>query len=275
MDEIAFPFLSLPPELQTEIMKYLSNYSDLKVLCLVSKHLSGMATPRLYNELDLRTGVKGPASRMRKRINSLLLQPTNLLFVRILKTPTLGRKYSQLMGRLLPLLRQDSLTRFEFSALSNKQFPTYMQMKFIWNHQKKLQNQNLYWHKVPVLEAILEERRPSEAALLKSFTILDIDVNYRTHMSSDKIGDIMSRSLKILDLSILQKLRICGVPSGDVVLPLLNTLFARGSFIILKELTISDVIFEETLVLNNLPSLKSLALQECRDDSHRALGIGR
>lgn len=234
MDKITFPFLSLPPELQTEAVNYISNYSDLKALCLASKDLSGIATPRLYYELDLRTGVKGHASRMRQRINSLLLQPANLLFVRIIKTPTLGRKESQLMGRLLPLLRQDSLTKFRFSATSKTSFPTFMQMKFIWNHQKKLQNQKLYWHMVPALEEILEERTPNEVALLKSFTVLDIDVNnYRTHRSVNCIRDSIGRSLKFLDLSFLQKLRVCGDICGCVVLPLKTILYKRIRYPIL------------------------------------------
>lgn len=216
VDKITFPFLSLPPELQTEAVNYLRNYSDLKALRLTSKQLSGIATPRLYYELDLRTGAKGHASRMRQRINSLLLHPANLLFVRILKTLSLGQEESQLMGQLLPLLKQDSLTRFKFPALSKKRFPTPTQMKFIWNHQKKLQNQKLYWHMVPSLEAVLKECGPSEVALLKSFTMLDIDANFQTNRSSDTMRDIMSRSLKILDLSILQKLRIWGISSGSL-----------------------------------------------------------
>lgn len=266
IDKIMFLFLSLPPELQTEVLNNLRNYSDLKALRLVSKQLSGIATPLLYYELDLRTVAKGhDACRMRQRINSLLLQPENLLFVRILKTPSLGQEESQLMGQLIPLLKQDSLTRFKFSALSKKRFPTPTQMIFIWNHQKKLQNQKLYWYMAPSLEAILEERGPSEGGLVKSFTMLDIDVqyrDYRTQRSLDTIKDIISRPLKILDLSILQKLRIYGVSSGSVILPRLNTLFANGSFINLRKLSISNVIFGETLRLTKLPSLKSLALQE-------------
>ena len=203
MNEITFPFLSLPPELQTEAVNHLRNYSDLKAFRLTSKQLSGIATPLLYYELDFRTGAKGHASRIRQRINSLLLQPANLLFVGILKTPSLGQEGSQLMGQLVHLLKQDSLTTFKFSALSEKEFPTPRQMKFIWNYQKKLQNQKLYWHIVPGLEATLKKGGPSEVALLKSFTILDISVNYRTHRSFDTIKDTMSRPLKILDLSIL------------------------------------------------------------------------
>lgn len=116
---------------------------------------------------------------------------------------------------------------------------------------------------IPALDSVLEERGLSEVSLLKSFTVLDI--NDRTLDSLYNIRNIMSRPLKILNLSILQELRIGGAFIGTVVLPLLNTLFALGSFVNLKELTLSKVMFERTLTLTNLPSLKCLALQECTD----------
>lgn len=268
VDEIPFRFLSLPLELQIEAVNYLEDYSDLKALRLTSKQLSDIATPRFYYEVDLRTGANEnaslaeKASRMRQRINSLLLQPANLLFVRKLKTPPLRPDETQLLGQLLPLLRRDSLTRFKYFALSKKRFPTPTQMKFIWNHQKKLQNQRLYWHMVPSLESIVKECGPSEVALLKSFTMLDISVGYHTHRSSDATRNIMSRSLKVIDLSILQKLRVWGSQSGFVILPLLNTLFANESFINLKKIFISNVFFEKTVRLTKLPLLNSLALEE-------------
>ena len=119
------------------------------------------------------------------------------------------------------------------------------------------------------LDEILEERGPSEVALLKSFTALDI--SNRTYDSLNKIRDknirdILSLPLKILDLSILQKLQIGGVFIGSVILPLLNTLFAGGSFVNLKKLTLFSVIFERALTLTNVPSLQSLALQECMNN---------
>ena len=265
MDKITFPFLSLPVELQTEAVNYLRNYSDLKALCLTSKHLFDIATPRLYYELDLRTDND---CWLEQRIRSLVLQPANLRFVRIIKMPQLGPRDALLMGGVLPLLRQDSLTRFKFSVSSANQFPTPLQMRFIWNHQKNLQNQKLSWHMILELDEILEERGPSEVALLKSFTALDI--SNRTCDSNkirDKnIRDILSLPLKILDLSILQKLRIGGLFIGSVILPLLNTLFAGGSFVNLKKLTLFSVIFERALTLTNVPSLKSLALHKCMDN---------
>ena len=261
MDEIAFPFLSLPVELQTGIMNYLRDYSDLKALCLASKHVSEIATPRLYYELDLRNEGNCHALPMMQRIRSLLIQPANLHFVRIIKTLALGAEESQLMGRLLPLLRPDSLTELSFRAISPRHFPTPPQMEFIWNHQKNLQNQRLYSHMVPELDLILRKRGPSQTALLKSFT--ELNINDRTSKCSVDVRSMMSWPLKSLDLSILQRLRIGGLYIGDVVLSSLNTLFARGSFVNLRELTFSWIVFEKEMVLTNLPSLKVLTLREC------------
>lgn len=262
MDKIAFPFSSLPVELQTGIVNHLRDYSDLKALCLASKHISDIATPRLYYELDLRSGGKCQSSQMIQRINSLLIQPANLRFVRIIKTPMLGPEESHLMGRLLPLLQQDSLTEFKYWAISSKHFPTPPQMRFIWNHQKNLQNQKLYSHMVPELDVLLKERGPSQSGLLKSFT--ELDINDRTPECLLDIRRMMSWPLKSLDMSILQKLRIGGIFIDHVVLSSLGTLFARGSFVNLTELTLSWVLFFKILTFTNLPSLKLLVLRECR-----------
>lgn len=54
MSEMAGSFLRLPVDLQTEVVNYLSLYSDLKALCLVSKALRIIATPRIYYKIDLR-----------------------------------------------------------------------------------------------------------------------------------------------------------------------------------------------------------------------------
>lgn len=62
---------------------------------------------------------------------------------------------------------------------------------------------------VPSLEAILKECGPSEVALLKSFTRHDINVGYHPHRSLDAMSNIMSRSLKVLDLSVTTNYPLC------------------------------------------------------------------
>ena len=69
--------------------------------------------------------------------------------------------------------------------------------------------------------------------------------------------------LRSLDLSILQKLRIGGIYTDEIVLSLLDTLFARGSFVNLTALTFPWIIFKKKMTLTNMPSLKFLALEEC------------
>ena len=249
-------------ELQTEIIDHVREYSELKALCLTSKHVSEIATPRLYYELDLRRNDgKCQAPSMMQRISSLLIQPANLSFVQIIKTPELGVEESRLMGHLLPLLRQDSLTELSFKAISSKHFPTPPQMTFIWNYQKNLQNQKLYFYMVPELKSLLIQRGPGQTALLHSFT--ELDINNRTNKSSVDIRSMMCWPLRSLDLSILQKFRIGGIYTDEIVLTLLDTLFARGFFVNLTALTFSWIIFKKTMRLTNLPSLKFLALEEC------------
>lgn len=261
MDKIAFPISSLPVELQTGIVNFLRDYSDLRALCLASKHISDIATPRLYYKLDLSNGGKCQSSQLIQRIKSLLIQPANLRFVRIIKTPLLGPEESQLMGQLLPLLQQDSLMEFKYWAISANHFPTPPQMRFIWNHQKNLQNQKLFTHMVPELDILLKERGPSQSGLLKSFT--ELDIHDRTDECLLDIPRMMSWPLESLDMGVLQKLRICGL-IDRVVWSSLDTLFARGSFVNLTELTLSRIFFFKILTFNNLPSLKELYLRECR-----------
>ena len=51
---VSFRFLHLPVELQFVVVNFISRYSDLKTLCLLSKEVSDMATPRLFYKVDLR-----------------------------------------------------------------------------------------------------------------------------------------------------------------------------------------------------------------------------
>lgn len=53
LHEAGSSFLRLPVELRAKIVVGLSKYSELKALCLVSKHLSDLATPCLYYRVDL------------------------------------------------------------------------------------------------------------------------------------------------------------------------------------------------------------------------------
>lgn len=99
-------FLNLPVELQIEVVNNISLYSDLKALCLVSKALNNIATPKIYYQVDLRIGdldgevnVPNEAQdqRMLSRIRSLLVKPANLGFLKVLKTGWIGDRPTILM----------------------------------------------------------------------------------------------------------------------------------------------------------------------------------
>lgn len=261
MDGTAFTISGLPVELWTEIVKYISNYSDLKALRLVSKRVSDIATPRQYYEVDLKKDRTQEDGLMVERIKALLVGSANLRFIRILKTPRFGPEATQLMDRVLPLLRKDFLTEFSFSTTSSRHFPTPMQMQFLWAHQENLQNLKLYSHMVPSLEEFLE-LEPSRSALLRSFTKLDISdkfdgipLNFRA---------IMIWPLRNLDLRVLQNLQLHGRSISTPILCLLNDLFAGEFFVNITQLTFAWVRMVDTLTLTNMPSLNSLGLHHCK-----------
>lgn len=261
MDGTAFQLLSLPVELWTGIFKYLSNYSDLKALRLVSKRVSEIATPRQYYEVDLKKDKAQEDGLMVERIKALLVGPANLCFVRILKTPPFGPESTELMDRVLPLLRKDFLIEFTFSTTSSRYFPTPIQMQFLWARQENLQNLKLHSHMVPNLEKFLE-LEPSRNNLLRSFTRLDISdkfdgtpLNYRA---------IMIWPLRNLDLRVLQNLQLHGRSISTPILCLLNELFAGGFLLNIIQLTFAWVRMVDTLTLTNMPSLNSLGLHHCK-----------
>jgi hypothetical protein len=71
--------LSLPPELQTEIVDYLTSKADLKSLCLTCKTLGAIATPLLYRNMVISTV---DALRPDKGV---VLNPENMKHVRRLE----------------------------------------------------------------------------------------------------------------------------------------------------------------------------------------------
>ncbi|MCJ1346565.1 hypothetical protein MMC31_004783 [Peltigera leucophlebia] len=257
VDKNAFPFLSLPVELQAEVVNYFSRYFDLKTLRLVSLHVSDIVTPRLYHKVDLRNEMFCNRPLV-QRIKSLLIRPVNLRFVRILKTPMLGSEETQLMDRLLPLLRQDSLTEFRFWTVSADHFPTALQMRFMLTNQKNIQYAKIYSHMVPVLDEVLREHESSQVAMLKSVT--ELDITDSAYQWVENIQSMICWPLKNLDLRILRRMRIDGLFVDDHFLSTLNTLFARGSFVNLSILFFEYINLKEKLTLTNLPSLKTLVL---------------
>ena len=258
-DEISFRFLHLPMELQTEILNSVSRYSDLKALCLVSKEISDTATPRLFYEVDLKKGEWKDEDllKIRAQIKSLLVKPANLQFVRVLKTPLIGFKETQLMGRLLPLLRTNFLTEFSYTTRHIDCFPTPQHLQFLLNCQKNLQNLRFYCHMIPSFNEFLTRNEPSRSVFLSSFTKLNIE-NYW----STAIWPLVN-----LDMSVLQSLHI-GNCATKFLLSSLNAMLAKGCFGSLTQLKFEVVKFHEALALTNTPSLKRLILKHCKYPQH-------
>lgn len=251
----AFPFLSLPLELQTEVVNHVSRYSDLKALRLVSQDLSCIVVPRLYYKVHL--GYKTTWNRpFRDRIDSLLIQPANLRFVRVLSATELGPQEARLMDRLLPLLGQDSLTEFRFGTTSAKHFPTALQIQFICTNQKNIKYDTLAAHMVPALGQLLKVHESTRDSWLKSVT--QLRMTGLIIRGYEAVRSMICWPLKNLDLSILRKMQIDGLLVGNSFLSTLNSLFVRGSFVNLSNLCFENM-SSKKLTLTNMPSLKTLS----------------
>lgn len=176
---MVFIFLSMPSELQLEIIDNITRYSDLKILCLVSQHFYDTIIPQIYYKVDLRLKKDyGPEKylnlsltnekdkNLKPRIKSLLSQPKNLGHVRILKTGQFGVEPTCLMKQLLPLFPKDFMLKFGFSAQSRNSFPTPRQIRFLWHCQKNLRNLKFYSYMVSWLEKFLEKQKQNQTDFL-------------------------------------------------------------------------------------------------------------
>lgn len=269
--ETSFPFLRLPVELQIGVLSHVTRYSSLRALCLVSKEVADIATPRLFYKVDLRQKdwSEEPPIRQRigylrtlRQINSLLTKPANLLFVRVLNTSYLTPELTEHLGRLLPLFRTDFLTRISFAPKSILCFPTPQQTQLLLSRQRKIQNLRLFSHMAPSVDEFVRKNEPSRKAVLASFTRLNISDEYDGCATNTPAT--MFWPLVTLDLSVLRDLKISGLGVPPLILTRLNALFARGILVNLSRLMFEWVVFDDTLTLVNLPSLKLLNLSYCQ-----------
>lgn len=276
MDATTFPFLHLPVELQFQILNHIKRCSDLKVICLTSKEINDIAKPFLYHSVELKPNATIGSDEKEdeaegmilRKIKSLLLGPANLLFVRVLATGRFGLESTQLMDKLLPLLREDFLTEFSYATKSTEHFPTPLQLQFLWGRQKNLENLKVYNHLVPSLEEFFRERREAkQGALLKSFARLTVSDFSATN--SDEIFDMISWPMRNLDLSHLRELSFHGLNNAKAsnIMSSLNTLLAARCFVNLTNLRFKRISFDDTLILTNMPLLERLIIDSCR--THR------
>lgn len=262
-------FMNLPAELQVEVVNSISLYSDLKALRLVSKPFNNLTTPLMYYKIELLTddviGEEVPSeeqnNEMMSRISSLLIQPRNLSFVRVLYTDSIGLMPTMLMDELLPCLRKDSLLEFRYSTHSRNRFPTPPQLEYLWGRQKRLHNLKFYSHMAYWLEGFLQEQKPNHNALLSSFTKLSIGEGYEFPRN---VPRFLFWPLKNLDMRILKSLSLKGSFFRQEFTAVMD-LFASQSFDNLTHLSLKGIIFEKTVTFNNVPKLKSLVLDHCDD----------
>lgn len=268
--ETRFLFLRLPVELQSEVLSHVTRYSSLRALCLVSKEVSYIATPRLFYKVDLRQKDWSDEQSIRQRlgylrmltqIKSLLTKPANLLLVRVLKTSYLTPESTELVGRLLPLFRTDFLTGISFAPKSIRCFPTPQQTQLLLSRQRKIKNLKLCSHMAPSVDEFVRKNEQSRKAVLASFTRLNISDEYDG--CSTNTPATMYWPLENLDLSVLRDLHVSGLGVPSHFLARLNALFARGIFVNLSRLMFEWVVFDDTLTLTNMPSLKLLNLSYC------------
>lgn len=271
--ETCFPFLRLPVELQVRVLSYVTRYSSLRSLCLVSKQLSYIATPRLFYKVDLRqkklsaeqsTSQQIGYLRTLTQINSLLTNPANLLLVRILHTSYLTPESTELVGRLLPLFRTDFLTRISFASKSIHCFPTPQQTKLLLSRQRRIKNLRLCSHMAPTVDEFVSENEQCRKAVLASFTKLYISDEFEGCDTNTEAT--MYWPLVNLDLSVLRYLHVSGLGVSSRILTRINALFGSGIFVNLRRIMFEWIVFDDTLTLIKLPSLELLSLAYCKHD---------
>lgn len=154
---MAFPFLSLPLELQRETIGHLINHADLRALCLVSKYIEAIAAPLLFHDIALNQyrgcitcsfGHRQPIPRVRLTpIIRAISKSKNLCYVRALSTPILEDQDAiDAMEMLLFKLKPNSLRGFDFLPVHQTRFPNTNHMEYILAHQRKIQNLTLPSH---------------------------------------------------------------------------------------------------------------------------------
>ena len=254
---LTFRFLELPVEIQIEVVNHLSRPSHIKALCRVSKEIWDIATPRLYNRVDLtwRRGQNNPKEQedtLLARISSLLSAPSNLQFIRILNIGCFGPQTTKAIDALLPQLKENGLIEFNFWDHPDNFFPTPEQICLLWSRQKNLRNIQLCSHHVEFLIDFFEQTQEPRNCLPKSITRLGF-ANFH-----ELTSDVLLLPLNIVDISRLRSLTLSG-PIPSKVVYQLNRLFASRSFFRLTDLHVEVAVFQETLELSNLPSLYHLS----------------
>lgn len=289
-------FLAASTEIQLIIINYITHPTDLKALCLVSKEVSAFAIPALYHQVDLtpREPVKTPhfmdevydLNRIKLeqlgRLQSLLSNKENLLFIRILITTECGRRMTSMLNELLGNLRENQLLEFHYGERGiqpnnymlercyepKNRFPNLEQMALVWASQQRLQALHSA-HIFMLFEEVKRNRLEASAILRPVKELIIIWEHIGLHMS-----DSISWLINNVDVSALRRLKLVGVVWHlEEELQRLEDLFAGNAFVNLTELFLKDVVFSTPLQLADCPALQSLSILYCQPNPDGAVTL--
>lgn len=157
------------------------------------------------------------------------------------------------MNEVLPLLRRDSLIKFEYFTGSKFCFPTPRQLDSLYSRQKRLQGLQLHSHMVPWFAEL--EREHNQNVLLKSLT--EGDIGDRVN-SSAITPDQLYWLFRNVNFCLLKRLSLNGQDSRfrREFLVIID-LFSGQSFV-------RNITFGKTVRFTNMPSLRSLVVEYCK-----------
>lgn len=268
-------FIGLAIELQLMIMGFITRPTDLKVLRLVCKHISTIATPALYYTVDLRPReINTSGSRLDlqeeqlARLKSLILGKQNLGHTRILMIS----EYDWYMGNILdislmPKFEDNCFIEFYYGSnhISSAyghypplfgNFPDTRQMELLWSRQQNIQT----FHSTHICTMLRFMRKnPQKAkAILKSVNELILVQKHRRGQRTD----LITWPLENFAMSTLRKLTILGWDWAQNLMKV-NSLFSSHAFTNLTHIRFKGVIFDTMIELKQCPSLQQLDVICC------------
>ena len=271
-------FLEVSTEIKIMISNYITQPSDLKALCLVSKEISAVAIPTLYYQVDLtpreltqaenRDDLNPIPSLQIGRLNSLLRNKKNLSLIRVLITSECDIVMTNMLDELLENLGENQLIQLYYGnqgLLASNQyqhrtencFPTPEQMEFIWTHQQNLQT--LHCTHLLTLFSALESNEWEAHVILQPIRELILTEGTPGSPALDWI----LWPIENVDTTALRRLTLVGWHLQPNI-QRLNNLFASHAFANLSELYLKDIMFSTPFHLTNFLSLQSLTIVDCQ-----------
>lgn len=199
-----------------------------------------------------------------ERLESLLSNKNNLLFVRILITSECDLFLTSLLSEVLENLGEDQLLELhyrnkgllptnQFCGRTENCFPDPEQMEHIWAYQGKAQT--LQSTHLPTLCQTSATRDLETHAILQPLKEL---ILIEETPQSPKLS-LITWPIENIDMSAIRKLKLWGwqIPRN---IQKLNDWFAANALVNLDELYMKDFLLSTPLQLTNCPSLRSLTV---------------